>query len=178
MSDEIIETVTETNEVIGQEKRSIVHRSGQWHRGVHVFLFDNSGKLLVQQRSRKRAQFPSTFDCSVSEHLKPNESYLDAAIRGMQEELGIGPLHLRRLTQFRMTYGPGDNMISELYEGTVDPTIVTMDPEEIERIDHFTVTELVTLLENHEQAFSPWFDQLLRWYTGKPSALIQLGDHP
>ena len=171
MPEEIIEIVTESNEVIGQERRSAVHRSGQWHRGVHIFLFDATGRLLVQQRSKRRAQFPSALDCSVSEHLKPGEGYLDAANRGLREELGIGPLMLRRLVQFRMNYGPGDNMISELFEGIIDPATIRFDPEEIEQVDYYDLAQLGVLIETQKTAFSPWFAQLLRWYTGQPSAL-------
>jgi isopentenyl-diphosphate delta-isomerase type 1 len=169
--EEIIEIVTAGNEVIGQERRSVVHQSGQWHRGVHLFLFDARGRLLVQQRSKNRAQFPSTLDCSVSEHVKPGECYLHAAYRGLQEELGAGPLTLRRLVQFRMNYGPGDNMISELYEGSIAPAAVSFDAGEIEQISYFDLDRLLLLLESREIAFSPWFAQLLRWYAEKPSAL-------
>ena len=172
MLEEIIEIVSEANEIVGQEKRSAVHQSGQWHRGVHIFLFDASAKLLVQQRSKKRAQFPSTFDCSVSEHLKPGESYLDAARRGMHEELGVAPPELHKLIQFRMNYGPGDNMISEMYTGTIDPGAVKIDLEEVERIAYYSISELETMLDEKESAFSPWFAQLLRWHMGKPSTLV------
>jgi isopentenyldiphosphate isomerase len=89
----------------------------------------------------------------------------------LREELGVEPVELHRLIQFRMNYGPGDNMISELYEGVIDPTGVKIDPEEIERLAYYRILELATLLDEREPAFSPWFAQLLRWYIGKPSAL-------
>ena len=141
---------------------------------MHLFLFDPSGRLLVQRRSQRRDKFPSTLDCSVSEHLKPGEGYVDAAVRGLREELGIGPVELRRRIHFRMVYGPGDHMVSELYEGSVAPESVTFDPDEVEQIAYYPLGELDVWLERQPDAFSPWFAQLLRWYGGKASQLVAM----
>lgn len=89
MPDELFDVVDEQDHVIGQETRSLVHRRGLWHRGVHVFLFTRAHKLLVQQRSKDRLQAPLAWDCSVSEHVKAGEDYYSAAMRGLKEEMGV-----------------------------------------------------------------------------------------
>jgi len=58
------------------------------HRGSNVFLINN-GQLFVPYRSATKDLYPLCGDISISEHVKVGESYLDAAIRGAQEELGI-----------------------------------------------------------------------------------------
>ena len=80
MADELLDIVNNEDIVTGQEMRSTVHQLGLQHRGVHVFLFTRDGKILVQKRSADRAASPSALDCSVSEHVKAGESYLDAAM--------------------------------------------------------------------------------------------------
>ncbi|MCE7861474.1 MAG: NUDIX hydrolase, partial [Chloroflexi bacterium CFX2] len=55
MSDEQLDVVNDKDEVIGQASRSDVHRRGLQHRGVHVFLFDAQGEMLIQKRSADRA---------------------------------------------------------------------------------------------------------------------------
>jgi len=169
--EEFLDIVAENNKVIGQEKRSIVHQSGLWHRGVHILLFTPEHKLVIQQRSQRRKQSPGALDCSVSEHLKAGESYLAGAIRGLEEELGIKPVPLRRLVQFKMNYGPGDNMISTLYEGTVDQEAIRIDTNEIERIIYHSLSEAEESLAQGEVLYSRWFEQLLLWYLGKPSEI-------
>ena len=109
MAEEYVDIIDENNEVVGQEARRIVHKTGLWHRGVHVFLFTPDGRLLVQKRSQTRDTFPGRLDCSVSEHLKVGESYFASAVRGLGEELGIDGISLTRLVQFKMNYGPNDN---------------------------------------------------------------------
>ena len=75
--------------VTEQEMRSVVHQKGLQHRGVHVFLFNEQGEMLIQKRSADRANSPSLLDCSVSEHVKAGENYLEAAARGLKEEMGV-----------------------------------------------------------------------------------------
>ena len=159
--EELLDIVAENGRVIGQEKRSVVHQSGLWHRGVHIFLFTPEHKLVIQQRSRRRKQSPGALDCSVSEHLKAGESYLAGATRGLEEELGIKQVSLQRLVQFKMNYGPGDNMISTLYEGTVDGEAVRPETNEIERIIYHSLSEVKESLAQSEVLFSRWFEQLL-----------------
>jgi isopentenyl-diphosphate delta-isomerase len=174
MSEELFDVVNESDVVIGQELRSIVHQRGLWHRGVHVLLFTREGKLLVQQRSKARPHAPLALDCSVSEHVKAGEDYLTAAMRGMKEEMDVEGIKVDLLVKFKMGYGPNDNEISKLYRGVVDPVDVKFDPVEVERIDYYELAELQNLMGNEEVKFSYWFEQILRWYSGKPSALQTL----
>jgi isopentenyl-diphosphate delta-isomerase type 1 len=171
MTDEIFDIINEKDIVIGQETRSIVHQRGLWHRGVHVLLFTQDGKLLVQQRSKDRVHAPSALDCSVSEHLKAGEDYYSAAVRGLKEEMGIDRIDLQPLVKFRMNYGPNDNEISKLYKGNVDPALVHFDPVEVEKIGYYSMTELEEFLKSKKFTFSYWFEQILWWYLGNPSAL-------
>jgi len=171
MPDELFDIIDESDQVIGQEMRSVVHQRGLWHRGVHVLLFTHDGKLLVQQRSKTKSQSPLAFDCSVSEHVQAGETYHDAAIRGLIEELDIKNIEIQPLIKFKMNYGFNDNEVSVIYRGIVDPNQVRFDPEEIESVDTYTVEELRTLLEQKTELFSYWFEQILLWYMQKPSAL-------
>jgi len=171
MAEELLDIADEDNHVIRQEKRQVVHRSGWWHRGVHVFLFTPERRLLVQRRSHAQDTYPGALDCSVSEHLKVGESYQGGAIRGLREELGVKRVHLTRLLQFKMHYGPGDNMINELYEGTCAAETLAINHHEISHIDYRTIPELEEMIAAGQVPFTSWFVQLLRWYTGRPAAM-------
>jgi isopentenyl-diphosphate delta-isomerase len=178
MPDELFDVVNEQDTVIGQVLRSTVHQRGLWHRGVHVLLFTREeGKLLVQQRSKDRVHAPLALDCSVSEHVKAGEDYYSAAIRGLQEEMGVEEIDIHPLVKFKMNYGLNDNEISKLYRGVIDPADVTFDPVEVERIDYYELAKLQNLMESGDVKFSYWFEQILRWYSGKPSALSVLASY-
>jgi len=169
--DELLDIVNDEDVITGQEMRSTVHQLGLQHRGAHVFLFTHDGKMLVQKRSADRAAAPSMLDCSVSEHVKAGESYLEAARRGMKEEMGVDVLEIKPLVKFRMNYGTNDNEISTLYEGTVDPAKVKFDPVEIESINYYSLNELQELIAAGNIKFCGWFVELLNWYSGKPAKM-------
>lgn len=171
MSSEMFDIVTEEDIVCGQATRDQAHAQGLWHRGVHVLLFDRSGRMLVQQRSRTRVHAPLTLDCSISEHVQAGEDYHQAAIRGLAEELSLSGISLQPLVKFRMNYGPNDNEISLLYRGEIGFQPIRFDPQEVERVDYLTLPELEERLSRNPAAFSYWFGQILLWLLGRSSAL-------
>ena len=172
MANELLDVVDNDDIVIGREMRSVVHRRGLQHRGIHVFLFTPEGRLLIQRRSKDRGTSPSLLDCSVSEHVQTGEDYLTGGLRGMREELGLkGKEEIHEIVTFRMNYGPNDNQISRLFQGFIDPALVQFDTVEIEGISYYTAAELLERMEAGKAAFCRWFIQMIQWAIGKPSEL-------
>ena len=172
--DELLDIVNDEDMVTGQEMRSSVHQLGLQHRGVHVFLFTQDGKMLIQKRSADRTSSPSLLDCSVSEHIKAGENYFEAAVRGMREEMSVDGIEIKPLMKFRMNYGVNDNEISVLYEGIVDPARVSFDPVEIESIQYLELDELRRLVKTETSKFCGWFVEILRAYDNEPCESLQL----
>lgn len=170
MADELLDIVNDEDIVIEQQMRSVVHQLGLQHRGVHVFLFTQDGKMLIQKRSADRV-YPSLLDCAVSEHVKAGESYFDAAIRGLKEEMGVDGITIKPLAKFRMNYGVNDNEISVLYEGVVDPTLVNFDSEEIEDIAYYNIEEIQQMIKNDNTKFCGWFVEIFNLYLKQPANL-------
>jgi hypothetical protein len=72
-ADEVFEIVNEQGEVIGLEKRGVVHKTGLLHKAVYCFVFDTQGRLLIQRRSLEKKIGPGQWDLSVAEHLSPGD---------------------------------------------------------------------------------------------------------
>jgi isopentenyldiphosphate isomerase len=178
MTDELLDIVNDEDMVIAQEMRSIIHRLGLQHRGVHVFLVTPDGRLLVQLRSRHRETFPLALDCSVSEHVKAGEDYQHAANRGLAEELGVYGVNTHAVVKFSMVYGPNDFEICLLYEGIVNPAQVRIDPLEVDGVAYYHLDALDRLIQDRQVVFSGWFVQLIQWYLGKPSQMNILETYP
>merc|ERR1712000_349879 len=86
---EMFDIFNEKNEKIGRELRSKVHKLGLWHRSCHILVFNSKQQILLQKRSPKKDICPSFWDLSCAEHLQENESFINAAVRGLKEELNI-----------------------------------------------------------------------------------------
>jgi len=81
MSEEYFDVVDASDQVIGRERRSEVHRRGLFHRAVHVLVFDSHGRLFLQKRSAAKDTFPRKWDSSSSGHLGCGEDYDSCAVR-------------------------------------------------------------------------------------------------
>ena len=86
---EIFDVVDENDQVTGQLSRAEVHARKLLHRAVHVFVFNKHGDLLLQQRSLFKDVQPGVWGSSVSGHLDAGEDYESAAVRELDEEMGI-----------------------------------------------------------------------------------------
>jgi isopentenyldiphosphate isomerase len=92
MSDEIevMDLVDINNKVIGKfirdDSKPIV---GGYLRAVGVFLINSDNKLWIPIRSTSKKIAPGGYDFSAGEHVQAGESFEQAAIRGLAEELNI-----------------------------------------------------------------------------------------
>ncbi|MBK1827598.1 16S rRNA (adenine(1518)-N(6)/adenine(1519)-N(6))-dimethyltransferase RsmA [Haloferula rosea] len=105
--DELFDVVDESDEVVGEATRAEVHEKGLIHRAVHVFAINHRGELLLQLRSRLKDAHPGVWDSSVAGHLDRGENYRDAAIREMEEEMGIVDLEPEEVGKLPPTEATG-----------------------------------------------------------------------
>ena len=174
MPDELLDIVSDDDTVTGQEMRSVVHQQGLQHRGVHVFLFNEQGEMLIQKRSADRANSPSLWDCSVSEHVKAGESYLEAVMRGLREEMGVEGIEISLRGKIQMEYGRNDNEISEIYEGELNGKQVNFDPGEIAEVKFVSLEKIRVDIVENKGLYCYWFIELMNWYFGQAAELKEL----
>ncbi|KAK9101720.1 hypothetical protein Sjap_018976 [Stephania japonica] len=89
--EEHFDVLTRTGEKTGLTKpRSLVHRDGDYHRAVHVWIFaENTQELLLQRRADGKDSWPGLWDISSAGHISAGDSSLVTARRELYEELGV-----------------------------------------------------------------------------------------
>ena len=111
--------VDENDRALGPDSKKSCHLnvnidSGKLHRAFSVFLFDSSGKLLLQQRSKVKITFPEHFANTCCSHPLHCPAELEeaeqlgvrrAAQRKLNHELGI-PLEQVRSPPFPPSLPP------------------------------------------------------------------------
>jgi isopentenyl-diphosphate delta-isomerase len=107
----------------------------------------------------------------VSEHVKAGESYLEAAMRGLKEEMGVGGIKISLRGKIQMEYGVNDNEISEIYEGNLNGKQVNFDPEEIAEVKFMSLDDIKVGITQTPELYCYWFIQLMNWYFGHPARL-------
>lgn len=142
---------------LGRTKaRAAVHRDGDWHRSLHLWiaLREASGvRVLLQRRGAHKDTHPSRVDVSVAGHLRAGES-VDDAFREAEEEVG---LRVRREDCARFgtrrsvlrTNALHDRELQEVYLHVTDAPFASLrpDPAEVEAILAVPLPALVALLQ-------------------------------
>ena len=151
-SQEIFDIVDERDRVIGQASRAQTHRDGFLHRAIHVFATDDAGLLFLQRRALDKESAPGLWSSSCSGHVDSGETYDQAALRELVEEIGL-TLTAREL-RLRLSISPcpaTENEFVRLYTCNAPASLL---PDPIEVID------------------SQWIDQdeLQKWILREPKA--------
>ena len=88
--DELLEVYDQQERKLGLRTRGEIHRDASLiHRAVHVMVTNSGGEVFLQKRSMAKMIQPGKWDTSVGGHVDPGETYEAAAVREMEEELGI-----------------------------------------------------------------------------------------
>ncbi len=98
IKDEWFDVVDFLDRPVGKERREVVHARKLFHRSIHVFVLDHEERILVQKRSMLKDSASGLWCSSCSGHVDAGEDYLPAALRELEEELGI-KVHADNLSQ-------------------------------------------------------------------------------
>ncbi len=88
--DEILDLVNENDEVIGKIKRSDAYAKRLKNfRGINAFIINDKGQIWIPRRVKEKRFFPLCLDTSVGGHVISGETYEEAIVREVKEELNL-----------------------------------------------------------------------------------------
>ncbi len=139
--------------------RSEVHRDGDWHRAVHVWIVNGQNEILLQKRSSEIDLFKNLWDISLAGHVQSGEKSREAAKRELREELNIkardDELKFVETYQSRLKDGADqDNQFCDVYllRREIDLRKIKKQKKEVAATAFFPIKEFKErLLANPEQ---------------------------
>jgi isopentenyl-diphosphate delta-isomerase len=144
--EEILDLVDDQDKVIGQVPRRVfaapAHFPAGNMRAAELFIVNSKGQLWVPKRSLHKRQWPGGFDFSAAEHVATGETYQQAMIRGLQEELNISatPEDIKQLG--KLPPEPGMPIFRTIYRLRQDMT-PQYNPDDFMSAEWLTPTELL-----------------------------------
>jgi isopentenyl-diphosphate delta-isomerase len=84
--------VDEDDNILGEVTREKAHTEAVLHRVAVTYLVNDKGQILVNERAKD-----GHLDHSSAGHVDPGESYLEAAKRELEEELGVKDVELKEI---------------------------------------------------------------------------------
>lgn len=172
ITDEFLNLIDDEYHVLEEAKpRSLVHRDGDLHPAVHIWIIkekDMGVYLLLQKRSANKLIHPSCYDVSSAGHVPQGEEFRISAVREVGEELGI-ELHegkLEFLNLYKSSYNCGDihdNEVRAVYlckEKICTDNLVLQDSE-VESVAWAELDEVLVSMDNKDFPNCIDYDELL-----------------
>ena len=145
------------------KERFLVHRDGDWHKGVHVWIL-NGDKVLLQKRVPGKDSFPNCYDVSCGGHVSAGDNYEDTALRELNEELGI-TASIKDLVfieeRKHITEDPPRKFINRevlrvyLLQLKFNPSAIIFQDQEVSEIRLLSIEALRKLLKKEPDLFTP-----------------------
>jgi len=171
--------VNESDEVIGTMEKIEAHEKALLHRAFSVFIFNQQGEMLLQQRALKKYHSGGLWTNACCSHPRPNEETINAASRRLTEEMGFStPLS----KAFDFTYKTAfENGLTEyefdhVFVGTYDG-VINFNTDEVAAYTYMSLDTIEKQINSNPEKYTAWFiiafPKLKAWLQQQSAYIIQ-----
>jgi isopentenyl-diphosphate delta-isomerase type 1 len=119
------------------------------HRSVGIFLISTNGQMLMQQRSPQKDIDPGRWSYSVGGHVTFGQTYAEAAVRELEEELGIKNYQLSELGRY-LIESEREREFTTFFKTNAPTTInLCLDKDEVSAVQWVALTEIAQFAQDH-----------------------------
>jgi isopentenyl-diphosphate delta-isomerase len=151
--------VNPQDEPIGVMEKMEAHEKGLLHRAFSIFIFNEQGELLLQQRALEKYHSGGLWTNTCCSHPSPGETTAAAAVRRLQQEMGFQtPLTASFSFLYKTAFDNGltehevDHVFIGTYNGVVQP-----NPEEVCQYEYRSLQSIKESMANSPQIYTSWF---------------------
>ena len=141
-----------TGEVLDRET---VHKRNLFHWEVAVFIINHKNQILLQKRSPNKKLNPNKWSICAG-HVDSGEKLDDAAIREVEEEIGLKlskeDLHI--IEDKRFCRRDVNSHVSRMYYAISDETNFKLQKEEVSDVKWVDLDELIERINNNDETLT------------------------
>ena len=166
--DELMILVDESNRALAAAPKQAVHRAGLLHRAFSIFMVDARGRILLQQRNKRKYHSGGLWANSCCGHPRPGERTVTAARRRLNEELGVtDPLSFGFFARYRaeLDHGMHENEFVYVYFGRLHAH-AKPDPAEVADLEFVSLAELGRRIKREPSSFTYWMKHYVQHHGG------------
>jgi isopentenyl-diphosphate delta-isomerase len=180
-AEELILVDADDNEAGFLSKAECHNGHGVLHRAFSLFLFNNNGELLLQQRAEMKRLWPGFWSNSICSHPRRGESMQVATRRRLRDELNV-EVELEFVYKFcyQANFGEtgAEHELCHVFLGTLAGEAKPND-HEIAGIRFVAAMDLEREFAESPEALTPWFKMEWRALTTEfPDLLKKYGVSP
>jgi isopentenyl-diphosphate delta-isomerase len=154
--------VDEADRPVGRMGKLEAHEVGALHRAFSVFLFDERGRWLLQQRDPSKYHSGGLWTNTCCSHPAPGESTVDAAAARLLDEMGVtAEIEPAFTFRYRAEFDNGlvEHEFDHVFVGRFDgePTPNPVEASDWRWVD---TDSLFHELDEHPERFTYWFREV------------------
>lgn len=158
MEEQVI-LVDEQDNPIGLMPKLEAHQKALLHRAFSVFILNEKGELMLQQRAKHKYHSPGLWTNTCCSHQRDGETNIQAGKRRLQEEMGFST-ELKEVTSFiykapfenGLTEHEFDHILLGYYED--DPVI---NLNEVSSWKWMSLEEVKNDIDQNQDHYTIWF---------------------
>lgn len=158
MTEEYLDVLDENGNFTGTKKsKAEIHRDGNWHACVQIVGINPNHEILLQKRSPNKISEPNRWDQAVAGHILAGEEPIDAAIREIDEELGLkfekSNLEFMYMLQYQQVEHDGKFINNQhnhyyLFVTAEKTKVIKFDKNEISELKFYKPDDLLNHFKN------------------------------
>lgn len=158
MAEEVI-LVDAHDQEQGLMEKMEAHRQGLLHRAFSVFVLNEKGELMVQQRAKEKYHSGTLWTNTCCSHPRAGETAEQAAHRRLMEEMGFD-CPIKKVLEFTYRAELDKGMIEHEYdhlfigEYNGEPNL---NPEEVMDWKWMRIDELSADIQDRPEQYTAWF---------------------
>ncbi len=157
--EELVVLVDENDKQLGLMPKMEAHEKAVLHRAFSVFIFNDKGELMLQQRAAHKYHSPLLWTNTCCSHQRDGESNVEAGRRRLQEEMGF-TADLKEIFSF-VYKAPFDNGLTE---HELDHVMIgsyndkpNINKDEVANYKWMQLEEVKADIENNPAIYTEWF---------------------
>lgn len=126
---------------------------------IHICIFNNEGKMLIQQRSPSKKTNPNIWDISIGGCVQAGETSQDAAARELGEELGLKHNFSSTIPFFTLNFDGGFDDYYLIEKDTDIINEISFTDNEVSQVKWASLEEILSMID--DKTFLPYQTQLI-----------------
>lgn len=161
---ETIDILDNQGRVTSQSKtRDLIHKDGNWHQSIHLYILDKNNRVLFQRRSKDKMLFASMYACPVGGHIKSGAAPLSTLVKESLEEINLQIktedltyLGIDRVGYHNPKVDLSENEFVHIYILNLDEEInLNVENAEVEGLFWFDFDDFKTKVRSKNEEFMP-----------------------
>lgn len=151
---ELVDVLNGQKELTGNTVDKHEVPEGFYRLSVHIWIMNDDGELLLQQRLSSAHKFPNMWT-NTGGAVQAGETSIEGAIRELKEELGI-EIKKEELEFIASYKRPRDYADVWLLIKNIDINDITIAEDEVQDVKWVTIKEFEKMLENNQAVKSSY----------------------